>query len=222
MASALKAVTIARGEEMGQEAGAHGRDLVEMQGGGGVAAERALGHYGQHAGAGGGLQHGIARPDRGSLERGIGERQRRRELLEADLVLGALGVRGLQGGDRGQHGEHAAGTVRPGAGLPAHGAAVTLDEQHDGGLGGLVGVLPYPGAVGVGGAERAGHGGADSGGVEGSAGFEDRKQRPGGGDERVRAGGCGPCGRDGGKLGAHGCVRRLGGVEHGVLRIGIA
>ena len=79
----------------------------------------------------------------------------------------------LQCGDRGQHGEHALRTVRPGAGLPAHGPAVTLHEQHHGGFGGLVGVLPDPTALGIAGAEGAGHGGADGGGVEGPAGFED-------------------------------------------------
>ena len=191
-----------------------------------LAAEGALGHHGQHAGAGRGFEHDIAGADGGGAERGIGERQRGRELLEANLVLGALGMGGLQCGDRGKHGQHAAGTVRPGAGLFAHGAAVTLDEQDDSGLGGLVGVLPDPGAVGIAGAEGAGHGGADRGGVERPAGFEDGKQGPGGGDERVRAGGCAMRGRRGGRHGvggmrARGCVRRLGGVEHGVLRIGI-
>ena len=132
----------------------------------------------------------------------------------------------LQGGDRGQHGEHAARTVRTGAGLLADGAPVTLHEQDYGGFGGLVGVLPDPGALGIAGAEGAGHGVADGGGVEGPAGFENGKQGAGGGDKRVRAGGRGVRGRREGRHGVggvrtRGYDRRLGGVEHGILRIGI-
>ena len=195
-----------------------------MKRAGGPVAERALGHDGQHAGAGGGFEHDIARTDGGGAERGIGEWQRGRELLEADLVLRALGMGRLQGGDRGQHGEHAAGSVRTGAGLLADGAPVTLHEQHYGGFGGLVGVLPDPAALGIARAEGAGHGVANGGGVEGPAGFEHREQGPGRGDERVRAGGRGMRGRRDGRHGlggmrARGYVRRLGGVEHGVLRM---
>ena len=214
------------GKELAEEPGAGVRDFVQMQRAGGPVAERALRHHGQHAGACRGFEHDIARPDGGGAERGIGERQRGRELLEADLVLGTLGMRGLQGGDRGQHGEHPAGAVRPGAGLFAHGAPVTLHEQHHGSLGGLVGVLPDPSTAGIAGAEGSGHGGADGGGVEGPPGFEDREQGPGGGKQGAPCGRRGMRGRRDGRRGvggmrACGCVRRLGGVEHGVLRIGI-
>ena len=214
------------GKELAEELGAPIRDLVQMERAGGLVAEGALGHDGQHAGAGGGFEHDIARADGGGPERGIGKGERCRELLEADLVLGALGVRGFQSADRGQHRQHAAGSVRTGAGLPAHGAPIALHEQHHGGFGGLVGVLPDPGALGIAGAESAGHGGADGGGVEGPAGFEGRKQGLGRGDERARAGGRGMRGRrDGGHgvggMRARGNDRRLGGVEHGILRMGI-
>ena len=213
------------GKEPAEEPGAGVGDLVQMKCAVGLVPECALRHDGQHAGAGGGFEHDIAGADGGGPERGIGEGERGRELLEADLVLGALGMRGLQGGDRGQHGEHAPGAVRPGACLPAHGAPVTLQEQHRGGLGGLVGVLPDPGTLGVAGAEGAGHGGADGGGVEGSAGFEDRKQGPGGGEQGAAGRRRGMRRRRDGRHGlggmrARGCDRRLGGVEHGVLRIG--
>ena len=133
-------------EEKGQKTGAGGSDLVEMQIAGGALAERALGHHREHAGAGRRLQHGVARPDGGGLERGIGERQRRRELLQADLLLRAPGVRGLQRRDGIQHRQHAARPVGPGAGVAAHGPAVALKEQDGCGFGGLVGVLPDPGA----------------------------------------------------------------------------
>ena len=214
------------GEELAQEPGADVRDFVEMERAGGPVAERALGHDGQHAGAGRGFEDDIARADGGGAERGIGEGERGRELLEADLVLGALRVGGLQCGDRGQHGEHMAGALRPGAGLSAHGAPVTLHEQHRGSLGGLVGVLPDPAAVGIAGAEGPGHGVADGGGVKRPAGFEHREQGPGGGEQGAARGRRGMCRRRDGRHGlggmrARGCVRRLGGVEHGVLRIGI-
>ena len=213
------------GKERGEQPGAGIGDLVEMEMAGRAVAERALRHDGQHPGAGGGLQHGIARADGGGPERGIGERERRRELLEADLLLGALGVRGLERGDRRQHREHPAGAVRAGAGLAAHGAAVALEEQHGGGLGGLVGVLPDPGAFGVARPEGAGHGGAQRRGVEGPAGFEHGEQGPGRGDERARAGaglrGAGKGGGTGGKLRARGRVRRRMGVEHGVLQVDV-
>ena len=116
-------------EEPGQEAGASLRVFVQMEIVCGPVAHRAFGHHRQHAGAGRGFQHGVAGPDGGGLQGGIGQRQRRRELLEADLFLGALGMRRLQCGDRRQHPEHGAGAVLPGACPAAHGAAVALDEQ---------------------------------------------------------------------------------------------
>ena len=96
-------------------------------------------------------------------------------------------MRGLQGGDRRQHRQHFPGAVRIGACPLAHGAPVTLDEQHDGGLRRLVGVLPDPSASGVARSECAGHGVAKRRGVEGPAGFEHGEQRPGGVEERREA-----------------------------------
>ena len=187
------------GKQRRKQPGADGRDLVQMQMSGGAAPHGALRHHGEHAGPGRGLQHGVARPDGGGPERGIGERQRGRELLETDLVLGTLGVRGLQGGDRGHHRQHFPGAVGPGAGPLAHGAPVALHEQHHGGLGGFVGVLPDPGAVGVARSEGAGHGVAKRRGVERPAGFEHGEQGPGGVEERrgaVHVGGRAAGGRD--------------------------
>ena len=227
MVSALWRVTAVPGNNPARSPGADGGDLVEVEAAGGVLAERALRHHRQHAGAGAGFQHGVGGPNGGGSERRIGERERRRELLEADLLLGTLRVGGLQRRDGGQHREHGAGAVRTGAGAPAHGAPVALDEQHHGSLGRLVGVLPHPGAFGVARAAGAGHGVAQRRRVEGPAGFERGEQAPGGVEERggavrgARRRGAG-CGGYGGELRARGRTRRRMGVEHGVLRIGNA
>ena len=103
------------GEEAGQEPGAGGGDLVQVEGAGGAIAERARGHHREHAGAGGGFEHDIAGPDGGGLEGGVGEWQRRRELLQRDLFLGTPRLGGLQGRDGLQHAKHGGGA----AGTPA-------------------------------------------------------------------------------------------------------
>ena len=207
------------GEEPGQQPGAGLRVLVEMNMAGGTVAERAFRHDGQHAGAGRRLQHGVSRPDRGGLERGIGERQRGRELLEPHLLLGAPRVGGLQRGDRLQHRQH---TARP-AGAPAHAPAVELEKQDTGGFGGLVGVLPDPGAGGVRSAESVRHGVPQGGGVEGPAGFQDRQQGSGRGEQgiaRHRTGRRrGRVDGGGGKGRTREGVRRLRGVEHGAVSV---
>ena len=213
-------------EQMGQEAGARGGVFVEMEIAPGLGAHRAFGHDREHAGAGRGLQHGVARADRGGLERGIGERQRRRELLQADLLLGALRVRRLQRGDRVQHRQHPARPVRSGSGLSAHGTAVTLHEQHGGGFGGLVGVLPDPGAGRVRCAEGLRHRIPEDLGIERPAGLQDRQQDPGRREQGVAPG---EARRFGGRVDGERSksrtregVRRRMGVEHGDLRAGMA
>ena len=209
------------GEQPGQKPGAGCGDLVEMKRPAGLLAERAFSHDREHAGAGGGFEHDIAGPDGGCLQGGVGERERRRELLQRDLFLGSARLRRLQGGEGLQHG---GGTAEPGAGLPAHGAAVTLEEENQRRLGRLVGVLPEPGALAVARTEGTGHGLAQDGRVERTAGLQDRKQGQGGGQQRgvpgkglgLRAGGVcgGGCG-DGGGRRVRGCGRRQMGVEHG-------
>ena len=189
-------------------------------------AQRALRHDRQHAGAGGGLQHDIARPDRGGLERGVGERQRGRELLQANLLLGAPGVGGFQRGDRLQHRQHAARPVRPGAASAAHAPAVALEEQHRRRFDGFVGVLPDPAALGVGRAEGFRHGVPERRGVERPAGLQHRQQGLGRGVQGVARGRAGRrFGRVGGERGkgrTREGVRRRAGVEHGRLRAGRA
>ena len=119
-------VAQAVGDGLGVERGDHGLRkqpgqkprtrlgiLVEMERTRYPVAQGALGHDRQHPGAGAGLQHDVARPDRGGLERGVGQRQRRRELLEPDLLLGPPCVGGFQRRDRFQHRQHPARPVRP-------------------------------------------------------------------------------------------------------------
>ena len=113
MDSALWRVTRGVREQVLEQPGAHGRNLVQVQRAGGAGPERALGHHREHAGAGGGLQHDVARAHGGGPERGVGERERGGELLEAHLRLGALGVRGLERRDGVEHREHPAGPSAP-------------------------------------------------------------------------------------------------------------
>ena len=134
-------------KQPGKKPGAHAGEFVQVQGAGGPVPERAFGHHGQHPGAGRGFEHGIARPDRGGLQRRVGQRQRRGELLEFHLFFGTPGLGRLQGGECLQHGEHGGGTIGSGARLAAHEAGVTLEEQDQRRLGGLIGVLPHPGAI---------------------------------------------------------------------------
>ena len=214
------------GEEPGQEAGAGLCVFVEMQMARGLRSHGAFRHHRQHAGAGRGLQHGVARPDGGGLQGGIGERQRRRELLQADLLVRALRMRRFERGDGVEHRQHGAGAVRAGARTLAHGPAVALHEQHDGGFGGLVGVLPDPAALGVRRAEGPRHRIPEGRGIERPAGLQDRQQTPGRGEQgiaRDRTGRrCGPVDGGRGKGWTRVRVRRLVGVEHGDLRAGRA
>ena len=211
-------------EQLRQQAGTGLRIFVEMEIAGDGSAQRALRHHRQHPGAGRRLQHGVVRPDRGGLQRGIGERQRGRELLEPDLFFRAPGVGGLQRRDRFQHRQHAARPVGAGAASAAHAAAVALDKQHDRRLGGLVGVLPDPATLGVRRAEGLRHGVPEGRGVERLAGLQHRQKGLGGGEQGVARGRTGRrCGRidgGGGKGRTREGVRRRMGVEHGRLRAG--
>ena len=209
------------GEEVGEQPCAGGGDLVEVERPGGPRPEGALGHDGQHPRAGRRFEHDIAGPDGGGLQRGVGERQRRRELLKLELLLGAPGLRGFQCGEGLQHAEHGGGAVGTRPGLAPHGAAIVLEEEHQRRLGRLVGVLPHPAALGIARAEGAGHGLAQRGRVEGTACFQRGQQRAGGGEEGGRLGGgdgprCGGgrCWNGGGGRTSVQCGR-LKGVEHG-------
>ena len=212
------------GEQAGQEPGAGGGDFVKVEGAGGAIAERARSHHREHAGAGGGFEHDIARTDGGGLEGGVSERQRRRELLQRNLLLGAPRLRRLQGSDGLQHGQHGGGAAGIRPGLSAHGTAVALEEEDQRGFGRLVGVLPDPGALGVGSTEGVAHGVAQRVGIERAAVLQDRQQAMGGGQQCGGLGTglvlraaevCGSGRGDGGGGCARGRGRRRMGVEHG-------
>ena len=213
-----------RGREQSlQDPGADGGDLVQMQAAFGLGPQGAGGHDGEHAGPGGGFEHGIAGADGGGLEGGVGERQRGGELLQRDLLFGAPGLGGLERRQGLEHGEHGLGR----SGLAAHGAAPAAEEQRHGGLGRLVGVLPHPGAPGVARPEGARHGLPQDRGVEGAPRLQmgqqgRRRGEQGGrlraGARRVRA--VRERNVDGGR--ARGCGRRRFGVEHGRSPSGIA
>ena len=135
-------------------------------------------------------------------------------------------MRGFERGDGIEQRQHGAGAVRAGARALAHGAPVALHEQHDGGLGGFVGVLPDPAALGVRHAEGPRHRIPEGRGVERPAGLQNRQQTPGRGEQGIARDRTGRrCGRvDGGrgKGRTRVRVRRLMGVEHGDLRAGRA
>ncbi len=205
------------GEEPGEEPRPHGRNLVEVQCAVGMAPERALRHRGKHPGACGGFERRIARTNGCRPERGVSQRQGRGELLEANLFLRAFGMRGFERRDGFEHREHPAGAVGIGAGAAAHGAPVAAYEQHDRRFGGFVSVLPHPGTVRIGRAERASQGIAQRRGVESAASLQYRQQdagrveQGGGGVKRSGIGGMRKTCRGRTRIGA----RRRKGVEHG-------
>ena len=207
------------GEQAGEQPGPGFGDLVEMEGAGTVLAERAARHDRQHPGAGRGFEHGVVGADSGGAQGGVGERKRRGELLEAELVLRPAGVRGLEGGEVPQHVEHGGVAFLARARRAAHRPGIALEEEDDRGLGGFVGVLPRPGAGGVGAAEGPGHRRAQRLAVKGTA-LEEAGEKEetrfmesigagaGGAGRRGRRGGIGE--RRGGRAGTVG----LNGVEH--------
>ena len=143
--------------------------------------EDGRGQRGEHARAGGGLQHGVAGPQVGGEENGAGERQGRRELVEGDLVLGAVGVGRLQRGDALDHAEQ----VRGRSGGVAHGRTPLAQEQHRGGLGRVVAELGVPRAAGgIGAPPGVAHRGRDGGGREAVAGREHAGELAGGVGQR--------------------------------------
>ena len=208
MASALWRVHGRFGEQSFQHPRTDGGELVQVQRPRGPAAEGALGQHRQHPGPGGGLQHHVARTHLRGLEHRVGERQGRGELLAGDLPLGAPGVGGLQGGQRLQHREHPLGGPR----LAAHGAAPALEEQHERGLGRLVGVLPHPDTLGVGAAEGAGEDRAQGGRIQGLSRLQPRQEGRGGGEQGAGLRGDAPGARGRRRTGEQ--ARRAGARAH--------
>ena len=112
------------GEEPGEEAGTGVCYLVQVERA--LAPKRAPAHHGQHPGPGARLHHDVAGPDSGCPERGVGDAERGRELLQAHLGLRAFRVRWLQRGESLQHSQHGGGTFWSGSGPVAHGPPVAL------------------------------------------------------------------------------------------------
>ena len=71
-------------------------EFVEVELLAGGRAERTVGHDGEDAGAGRRFQHPVAGADHGRLNRGIGQRQGRGELLQSHLFFGSPGMGGFE------------------------------------------------------------------------------------------------------------------------------
>ena len=147
-------------EQAAEKPGAGVGDLVQRQ-----PRPGEFGEDRQQAGAGGRFEHEIGRGQRRRLGGDEAERDRRRELLEALGFLGAARLRRQPLGEPGQHVEHRGGRARAGA----HGVAEFAQEQDLRRFAGLVGVLPHPGSLRIGGAEGGLHRRAQGAAVERAA-----------------------------------------------------
>jgi hypothetical protein len=147
-------------KEAGKEPGARVGDFVERK-----PRFRQFGKDRQQAGAGGGFQHEIGGSQCGRYGGGETERDRRRELLELLGFFRTARLRGQPGAKPGQHVEHRRRRTRAGA----HRAAKFAQEHDLRGFERLVGLLPHPGAVGVGAAEGGLHYGAQGTAVDRAA-----------------------------------------------------
>ena len=124
--------------------------------------------------------------DRCSRARDKCQRNRRGELLQLLALDGAPRVAGEQPRHPGEHRQQRGGR----SGARRHGAAELAQEQHRGRLAGVVGALPVPAALGVGGADGVLHRGAKNRRIDRVSAFEGGQQQPGGVDEGGRAGRC--------------------------------
>ena len=160
------------GEAVAEQSGAGAGQLVQVQAAAGRLVDAQRGERGEHAGAGRRLQHGVAGADGGGDARGPGHLQRGGELLQVDLLVAAPGLGRLERRDGVEQGQHRVRAL----GAAQQRAAVADEQEHDGGLGRLVGVLPLPGALGVGGAEHVGQRLAQAFAVDLLAGLESGQQ----------------------------------------------
>ena len=143
---------------------------------------------------------------------GAGERERRRELVERDLVLAAVGVGGLEACDALDHPQQVLGI---GGGLE-HRGAPAAQEQDGCGLGGVVAALGVPGgAVGVDGLPGFADGRGDDRGDQAMPSLEDGQEVAGGCREGASRA---VCGRPGSRwLGGGQLENGLDGFTHGNL-----
>lgn len=164
-------------KELAKQIGAGFRQLVEEQ-----RAAADLGEDGEQARAGRGLQHDVARDDRGRGNGGKSERDRRRELLMRLALLGTAGVRRQKAGDFRQSGKTCSRSV----GFTEKRTSVFAQEQDGRAFAGFVGRLPVPDAARVGSLEGDLHGGAKAGVVDPLPAFEHGEKLMGGGDDGGR------------------------------------
>ena len=175
------------GERELQEAAAGRGELVEGEAAARGGVEGEGGEHGEGAGPGGGLEDDVVGAGGRGRGDGPGDRERRRELLVALLHVVAAGLCGLEGGELLDEPEHPGGA----AGLRQHRGAVSLQEQGERDLCGVVGLLPGPGSGCVGAAEGRGHGGLDGFPVHRAAGLEAGQEGLGGGEDLLGRGGWG-------------------------------
>ena len=97
----------------------------------------------EHAGAGGRLEQDVRGLHRRGDMCGAGEHERRRELVERDLVLAAVGVGGLEACDALDHPQQLLGI----GGDLQHRGPPAAQEQDGSGLGGVVAALGVPGGA---------------------------------------------------------------------------
>ena len=162
---------------------AGGGQFVQVQRTGDPCAERTVRHDPQQPRAGGRFEHPVAGPDRGGLDGGVGERKGRGKLLKPDLFLRPAGLGRFERREAFEHREHGGGTAGAGPRFAAHGAPITFKKEHERRLGGVVRILPHPGAFGVGGAERFGQGLAQKGRRKRAAGLKRCEKRTGRGQQ---------------------------------------
>ena len=165
-----------------------------------------LGEDGELARAGGRLEHLVGGRHARGERRDETQLDGRGELLELLALLGPPRVRGRERGELPEHGEQPGIRARAGA----HGREVAAQEEQQGGLARLIGVLPHPGACAVGGAESVRHRLAQRARIECFAAFQ-RSQQGGGGPQQSRRGA--GVGRIGDRSGLGGGV---GGEAHGL------
>ena len=159
----------------GQQRAADVGQFVQVQLRG--AVEDGAGQRREHAGAGGRFEDDVGGRDRRGDVCGAGERERRRELVERDLVLAAVRVGGLEARDALDHPQQLLGI---GGGLQHRGAPVA-QEQDGGGLGGVVAALGVPGgALAVDCLPGVVDGGGDDRGDQAVSGLEDGQEVAGG------------------------------------------
>ena len=162
------------GEEAPEQGGAVVGELVEEQPPLPLRLQPPSGHHGQRSGAGGGLEHEVVGFDARGRGDGVGQAQRRGELLHPDLLFRAEGVRRLQARGPLHMAEPLAETA------PEDAASIPEQEERHRALGGVVRLLPGPAAPGVGEPEGIAHRLAQDAAFQALPALQGPEQSPGG------------------------------------------